>query len=511
MNATTRAIGAFKETMLDSDPVGTGDRLDFDRWNSHDARSARYRLAMALYQNNAYSEALHRNAQPYKAAFGMDRHVRHVYNPAYRLGEFWTSRIMGGRLDPAAGDGDAEPSALPILAKSKVVQPAIARCWKDSDWQTAKGIYSRWGSVLGDVALRVVDDTAAGRSRLEVVHPSHLPFVDFDPWGRVLGYDLERWVRDPRPSSTGEPRKEPVKYLERVRLDGNIVRYETKLDGVLYPWNGVAARWDEGYGFVPLVVAHHQPIGGSFWAENCFHSGLSRFREVDDLGSKLTDAIRKETEAPMLIAGVTANEIELPEAKRTAIQYIRTNNPTATATPLFSSVNIANAYVHLQGLLDDIEKNFPELAADTGAMSGTITAEAIAQARDRATDKVQSIRPNYEGPMVEAIAMAIGIGGERGYPGYDGFNLAMYRDGEIEFSVGTRPVFGTDPKDDIAEKDAFWTMIGKQVALGVPLIRALKNHGWQEKDLADLERDMQAAPAPATMDQASTLDGGTSA
>lgn len=495
MNATRTAVAAFRETMLDSDPVGTGDRLDWDRWNSHDARATRYRLNLALYQNNAYSEVLHRSAQAYKVAYGLDRFVRHVYNPAYRLGEFWTSKLMGGRLDPAAGDGDEEPSALPILTAFDDLRPSIARVWRDSTWQVHKAIYCRWGSVLGDVALRVVDDPIKGRVRLEVVHPSHLVWVDYDAWGNVKGYDLEKYAADPRPSSTGEPRKEPVLYRERVRRDGEKVAFETQLNDEPYPWNGVESKWDEPYGFVPLVVAHHQPIGGTQWAENCFHAGLSRFREVDDLGSKLTDAIRKAAEAPMLLTGVEAGELTMPEGNRTTRKYLR-GPLNADAKPLFADPRTADAYVHLEGLLGDIEKNFPELTADVGSMSGTITAEAIAMARDRASDKVQAARPNYEEPMVRAIQMALSIGGSRGYEGYDGIAIQTYKDGGLEFSVGPRPAFGTDPQDDLAEKTAFWDLIGKQVALGVPLLRALKNHGWKKKDLDELAADMAAAPAP---------------
>src|SRR5438309_1461471 len=82
--------------------------------------------------------------------------------------------------DPEAGDGDEVPSALPIESDNPAIRPGIARLWHDSTWQVYKDLYSLWGSVLGDVGLKGVADTARGQARMEVVHPGHLKWVDRD-------------------------------------------------------------------------------------------------------------------------------------------------------------------------------------------------------------------------------------------------------------------------------------------------------------------------------------------
>ncbi len=503
MNAAGIGYSAFREAFFSSDPQGARSGAEADPWDSAQGRRARYALNWALYSNDAYSDRAHAWSTSYKAAHGLYKHVRHVYNPAYQIGEFYGHRLLGGRLDEAAGDGDAEPTALPILTRHERLRPAIARIWRDSRWQVNKEIYSRWGSVLGDVVLRVIDDPARGLVKLEVVHPGHLAWVGFDSSGNVKAYDLERWESDPRPGSRGR-----VKFVERARRDGDFVTFETLLNGEPYPWNGTSSAWEVPYGFVPMVIARHEPVGGSSWANNAFYAGQSRFREVDDVGSKLTDHIRKATEAPMLLINVKEPDGAETERQRRSDaatgrdrsrerQRFLHAGQGGDAKHLTFPLDYAGACKHVGMLLEAIEKMYPELTADV-SMSGQITAEAIALARDNATDKVQTRRPGYEGPLVAAQQMALAIGGYRGYPGYEGFGLGSYESGDLDHSIGPRPVFGTGPAEDVRLKSSFWAMIAQQIALGIPLEIALANNGWKPADIARLAAARAKVAPPTT-------------
>ncbi len=129
--------------------------------------------------------------------------------------------------------------------------------------------------------------------------------------GNVKAYVLEYQRYDPRNGRSGM-----VTYREVAERDGDAVAYSTYLENGLYAWDAdKGAEWEEGYGFIPMVVLQHNDVGLDFgWSE--LYPGLSKFREVDDQASKLNDQIRKLVEGAWLMAGVT-------KAKTT---------PTATGT-----------------------------------------------------------------------------------------------------------------------------------------------------------------------------------
>ena len=77
------SIRAFREAWMSTDLL-----LDETRFGDADARRLRYTLYWAMYENSAYRN-LHKWAHAYKVNYGMYRHVRAIYNPAYRLGDFW--------------------------------------------------------------------------------------------------------------------------------------------------------------------------------------------------------------------------------------------------------------------------------------------------------------------------------------------------------------------------------------------------------------------------------------
>lgn len=527
MNAVGAGMSAFREAMLHADPRAYQTALDFDSFGQWEARCVRYDLFWSLYQNNAYQDLLHKGwATRYKVNFGLYKHIRHLYNPAYRLGEFWAGRLQGGKLDRDAGDGESEQSALPILTDNEAIRPALSRLWIDSHWQVNKEVYGRFGSVLGDVALKVEDDPVDGRMRLRVIHPGKIKWVCRNNSGHLESYIIQEARYDPRSPTdaikyatpTSDPRtaSKAVTYTETAYLDGDTVHYATYLDGSLYPWNGEGAEWDEPYGFIPLYLCQHEPIGMD-WGLGCFHSGLSRFREVDDQASGLGDQIRKAIRGPWLLAGVGKGKLVIPnaddpatvnkpDADRSDMPYL-TAQEGATATPLVFPLDIVGVAGHIKDLLADIEANYPELLSDTGGISGTPTAEAVRRTRQVASAKVQARRATYDDCLIRAQQGAIAIGGWRGYDGYAGFGLDDIRGGRLDHQVGHRPVFEVDPLDSLNEDQAFWTAAGLAVKAGVPLEVYLERNGWSEDDLARLGQASEAADAKAIQRQQRLMMG----
>ncbi len=496
-------VNAFREAYLSAGTTNPDDFTDFG------ARGVRYAVLWAMFENTAYRD-IHTWATKLRKDYGLYKYVRGVYNPAFRLASFWQAHLMGGTIDPNAGDGQATPSCLPILIpdankKGEALRAALAALWRESNWQVRKDVLSLWGTIYGDVALRPVDDVDRRKVYLEVVTPRILKDVTLDPFGNVKGYVLEEMRDDPRTPNATNPRQ--VTYREEVTRDAenrdNVI-FRTFLDNAPYAWNGVAAEWAEPYGFVPFVVIQHNNVGLS-WGLSEMMADLPKFHEVNDLASKANDQIRKLVDAPWLLAGVqkptttptttnTAATTDKPQPGREEVPMLY-GPPGATATPLVAPLDLAATLDHIKELLGEIERDYPELKADELRLSGTLTGRALELAQQPAADKVLQRRPNYDDGLVRAQQMAIAIGGFRRYRGYEGFDLESYAAGQLAHAIGSRPVFQKTFGDLLEEQQLLWTTVAAAVTAGntldAPTAGALlelvlRKNGFTDEDLKQI-------------------------
>lgn len=531
MNAAGAGYTAFREAYLNADPAGGKGMLGghIDEWSRLEARQFRYTLNWAMYQNSAYREHMNRWSARMKTELGTTKHIRSIYNPAGRMGDFYQGHIWGGSLDQLAGDGESEPSALPIITDNEAIREPIAKLRIDSKWQSNKDICTLWGSVLAECGVRCVDDPEKGQVRKELVHPSHLATVHFDEQHNVKAYLIRKWVEirdgkpmDLDPTMGGMYRGPLAVYAERCTRDGDLVVFETFKNGKPFAWNGVEDQWTVPYGFVPLVVASHRSIGLD-WGVNCFHGGLPQFVEVDDQASCLGDNNRKKLNGPWYISGargkseVTSSVTD--RSQRTPQQNRDDPEPSRTEMNLLygpelskpwsmtSDIDIAGMCEHIAAILSGIEKRYPELLADTGT-GGAITAEAVRNARQIAGTRVQLVRPAYDDMEVRTNQMCLSIGGFRKYKGYEGINLDSFKAGKLDHQIGHRAVFSVDPLDSLNEDTVVMANVNAAVKVGIPLAVALERYaGWSEEDLTKLKAAKAAEPAPVVVQTGATGAG----
>lgn len=479
-------LRAFREAFLSSEPLDTDDFDDFD------ARRLRYALLWSFYENSAY-RSIHTWATAYKAQYSLYRYIRQLYNPAYRLATFWQTHLWGGPLDPAAGDGEIIPTALPIdctAATADALRAAISRIWSWSNWPIRKDVVSLWGTVLGDVAIRVVDDTDRRKVYLDLVHPGTLAEVTLDAYNNVKGYTIQ----ETRPHPDGA--HGTVTYAETAeRGAGEDVVFRTYLDGQPWAWNQQAAEWVEPYGFIPLVVIRHNDVGLDWgWSE--IHPARSKIHEVDDLASILSDQIRRHLNTVWLFAGDKPRSTPtvtgatptayIPDPGREEIPVLYTKDPAVKPYPLVADLDIAGSIQHMMELLKELERDYPELRFDNLRVSGEVSGATLRVARQPVETKVNMRRAGYDDALVRAHNMAVAIAGWRGLPGFQPFNLGSFAQGDLEHSIALRPVFEVDPMDRLDEDKAFWTNAQAAVDAGLPLKLFLRREGWTEQELAEI-------------------------
>lgn len=476
------SLRAFREEFVTTGTYGDEDFAD------PEARKVRYDILWAQYENTVF-RSTHRWAGAYKTRYALYRYIRSIYNPAYRIGEFWKAHLWGGILDADA----EETGALPVITANETLRPGIADVWRWSNWPTKKDVVSLHGAVYGDVIMRVVDSPEHGKVYLETVFPGTITELTKDPFGNVKGYILEEERLSPN-------NNRPVTYKETAERSGEDVIYRTYLNDVLYPWNGVS-QWSKPYGFVPMVHIQHNDVGLEWgWSE--LHPSRSKMHELDDLGSLLSDQIRKSVNAKWFFAGVKAGNTSAtmtttettarPEPGREEEPALYSPNPQAKPIPMVAPIDIEGSVLHISEVLKDLERDYPELKFDALRVSGEVSGQTLRVARQPVETKVLQRRANYDDALKRALQMALTIGGLRGL--FPSISLDSYEGGALDFEFGDRPVFTSDVIEEYDEEKALWLAAKEAKAAGLPLAIFLKRMGWSEEELAELAAspEMQA-------------------
>lgn len=463
------------------------ENTDFD---SLEQRRLRYAICWAAYDGSLYDENSPW-AKQMKVKYGLYKHIRSIYNPTFRLVEFWRYVIWGGSLDMLQARSGAIPIVFPSWIDNELeyrLRKAIVTIWEWSNWDVNKDICVTYGTAMGDVGIKVVDDPRRRKVYLEVVHPAEIVDLVVDRYGNVKAYKLER-------DAVWEGKT--VKYAESAeRGDGESVVFRTFKDDEPFAWNGIAAEWVEQYGFVPFVLIKHNDIGRRWGLAEVFPV-LTKIFEVDDLASLVHDyariAVRPAWLANFLpsevkkfvFGGQSSQTIPLPSASadRDEAPVWFVSKTDANLKPIVANLDLSAASREIEHMLAEFERDYPELQMDVWRIERETSALALTRARQKLERKVVQRRSGYDNALTRALKMAIAIGGYGGYDGFDGFGLESYAKGDLEFEIKRdRPVFDVDEAEKIERGYRFWQAVATGAQVVSPDI-VLESMGWGPEQL----------------------------
>jgi len=488
----TKSIAAFREQYVQS------DWAEPDFYVNYEGRKLRYQILWAWYESTAFRN-IHNWAQAYRNSYQLYKYTRNLYNPAFRIVEFWKMMVWGGLLD-AEG---LEKGAIPIKTVNENIRLPIVKLWKDSNWDINKDITVLYGTAMGDAAIRIVDDPVRGEVRLENIHPASIKSLVIDDRGFVREYEIE----ETRIKDDGKP----ATYLEVAKRipNSDTVKFETYADRKLFAWNGLASSWTKEYGFIPLVAIQHNSVGFDFgWPE--IHPLRSKVNDIEDLASKLHDYIRKVIDPVWLFnfakpkggktdttMNVDTSTSDYKEPGREEVPAMYVSQADAKAQALVTNeISISETSAQIGSMLSELERDLPELQMDIWTVGQDVSGKALGKARQRVERKVIQRRPNYDKALVRAHQMALAIGGEAGYEGYTGFNLESYKAGKLDHTIPSdRIIFMPDPFVEANEKRILWETVARAATSGIPPEVVLKDYGKTDEWIEEFMSKMEAFEA----------------
>lgn len=441
LNASSAAYRAFQNVYFD--PGG--------RKASQDSRIAYANLLWAFHQNSVWEDIA--TWSTYRSRSRVYRDIRSIYNPVRRLTDFYVGMIYPGNLSEDGKDlPDGVPIAIP-LAKDMPddLKKAIAQLWRWSGWANTKNVMLRWGTTTGSVMVEVVDDTERGKVTYNVVWPTQITELTLDSAGNVKSYTLEH-------SATDDNGKE-YRYKKVVTAKGFWYFRDDK------PFDyGAGTQYANPYGFVPAAWIKHRDLGDD-WGAPAIHGSLHKINELNSLASHIHDDIHKKIAAPKIFFGSGAiapafgtnskrgstDEFSPENAERESLLYLK-GPADGSIGDLSGGLDLAKAMPYLEGLVQEIEKDHPELnfSPEMRAMS-QITGPAAARLMSDVAALVYEVQANYDAASIKLFQMGVAIGGWRLSTGawpnptrqqqlFAGYDLDSYNRGDLDFSIMPRPL-----------------------------------------------------------------------
>ena len=176
----------------------------------------------------------------------------------------------------------------------------------------------------------------------------------------------------------------------------------------------------------------------------------------------------------------------------------------ARLAPLVPQVNYDAALNVVAAMMQELEKDLPELAYYRLREMGDISGRAAKLLLSDAVARVEEARGNAETALIRANQMALTIGRVAGLWGED---VGAYEAGDFEHTFAPREVIPTSELEraqaDKAKADAFKV----RVELGVSQEQALRELGYSDDEIAEMSADAEARAGtpPGALGQAAAL------
>lgn len=526
---------AFRDTLL----TPSSPAIDRIRYGLLSERMMRYNLLWAAYHNDLYDPMImrggyydsgtsygsygRRGTHDVKRRFGLGKDCFGVFNLAYRIAEIHAQTLLGGSLDPDAGDGKGVSSAIPIKisdsSRAPILRPALAKLFLWSNLEAEKDTICRYGAITGDAPILISDQPDRFKVTLVPFDPAELEDKTIDTEGNTTSFVRVRRVEDPtiEPPKIGwlhVGRKTCKRTEQYVKQDDGIHLCSFRDDSP-FVWEDLIgigtdvgeAEWLLPYDFCPLVHIQHINLGLD-WGLSEYSVGIAKGVRADDGGSAALMQGRKAVEAILAIPGADSRSLQtiidqirgdsdIPLAPSiNGNRAIRHREPTDTVpvigvpegsipTYVAPSLDVNAFSSHVDKVVKSHIDDYPEVSFEAIRQGANASGETLREARKPAERKMRARRVAYRNGMVRALKMGLTIGGVRGYDGFAGITLDSFDRNELDFTIGDTPIYEVTQSEKVQEMFVTGQAIKSLTDGGIPFEIACRMVGLDDQVISD--------------------------
>lgn len=519
--------------------VGTPDH-EYDT-SDQTFRATRYELLSSLASGVGYDDKDLWSS--YKSHHGLYRHIRHLWDQAGPLVDFYAYRVWSGSIPD---DGLRLPegfiNAIPFAIDTDTTLAAAAGALlQDWSFEDRMELLVRSVATLGEMLVELRDMPETGRVDLDFVWPAHVVDLSLNASGDVVSYAIEYNVREETTNSLGKTTVDRYKYRREV----DKVSFRTFKDNKAFSYDGQPAVIENPYGFSPAVwFRHHRTLGVR--GESAIAGTMGVTDEINSLTSHLLDKTHVALQAPVIVSG-NLSMGSLYRAVGSVAQTVRRTITSAISYPNdlrqeqdileapagtkveTIDVNIDSAIKTGEFLRVGAEKRVPETTVFEQLRKMTqITGPAAEALFGDVDPKYRTIIRGYDRQLEKALQMGITIAGWRVNQGdwngtrlvntfgetidglterqtrFTSYNLGSYGQGKLILRITPRKLFVATQSDLLADIDVKARVLpfipGDQLAKEVGYDQE-QAKGWLDTYTAEQERirqeDMAAQQANA--------------
>lgn len=463
-------------------------------------RSRQSQLA-AYYANlERYHEgqsAAFRDAWMRSRGFGaLPVNVRSISSIAPAVAQWWSDNLFGTAWTPdglPAANGHANAIDYDNDTPEEVrlaVQQAFT--WGGNVLDAIRDATPKLGNTLIEIVEHVSEDGPQGNKVFpDYVHPAHVVEVSFNERGDLTQY----WLAIPATDESGQA------YLRgKLVTKTEIVTFRDEHE---YSYDGVPARQENAFGFVPAAWIGHQPVeGGSYFGLPAIHYGLATANAYQAQLSDISDYIARLVRQPVLLStsepkkmleyltavrtsSASSDEDRLTAAwqetkarsDRETINYQPAPKDT-TATNIMQNLGLGDAAPHIARTWSELETIFPEVVLDRKLLDQQqVTGPGARFLVNAVQTKLNRRAATYDRAIVKLGQMCCAVAGEliasgawglrsqltRQQQKFAGFSLESFERGELDFGIEPRtlmrPTMG-ELADEAMKLEALRTAAG---------------------------------------------------
>lgn len=372
----------------------------------------RDRQMLFAYRQAYYEGTAYRKLELLKRPLGsrLYKGIKGLYLPLHRAVDVAAGITPGGWTWPEGTSAATRAAARTVFE------------W--SQWETDGVLFVHYGSLYGNVLLKVADLREQKTVVVDPIAPTEAMLVTSGQYSKTPKMALTI-----RQQGSGSDAYEYAEVIEPERI-------RTYRSGEPYGYDGREAEYPNELGFVPFVEVQHKRIGRSI-GENVFARVLPLLDEVNELASYLGDMIRKHVEPQWAALGAEPAEMEKSGEN---IWFFPEGSDIKA---IVAQLDVAGVLAFLQDVKDEMKAGLPELAFDELRSKDQIATATVELQLMELTLKVKRTRPNYDAGLVEALRMAGRAAQSMGME-----DVSILDDAGLSFDP-RRPVLPLDPETEM--------------------------------------------------------------